>query len=272
MSSIKWDAPELTERYDRVSDSQFERAVLLVNKMRIGPDDAVLDIGCGTGRLAMYPSSVVGPRGRVIGIDPSPYRIDVARTKLKDQATANVQFAVGRGESPGRLPAGTFDRVCYCSVFHWIDDKPKALDAAYLLLKPGGTVGITTGDRENQSGVKRITNRLFTRPPYVGQVKMSEDASRPVSRKELEALLSGAGFAEIGINLRTGKRYYSSPEDVFAFNEASSFGNFLRHVPGSLRPQARQEIAEELEKCRTKDGIEIATNTLYAIARKPADG
>ncbi len=100
---------------------------------------------------------------------------------------------------------------------------------------------------------------------------MSEDASKPVTRKELEALLSGAGFAEIGINLRTGKRYYSSPEEVFAFNEASSFGNFLMHVPESLRPQARKDIAEELEKCRTKDGIELDTNTLYAIARKPAD-
>ena len=44
---------------------------------------------------------------------------------------------------------------------------------------------------------------------------------------------------------------------MFAFNEASSFGNFLRHVPESLRPQARQDIAEELEKCRTKAGIEL---------------
>jgi arsenite methyltransferase len=271
MSSIKWDAPELAERYDRVSDSQFERAVLLVKKMEIRWGDAMLDIGCGTGRLAMYLSSVVGPRGRVVGVDPSPHRIEVARSKLKDQATTNVQFAVGSGESPGSLSAGTFDHVCYCSVFHWIDDKPAALDAAYRLLKPGGTVGITTGDRENQSGVKRITNQLFARPPYAGQVKMSEDASKPVTRKELEALLSGAGFGEIGITLRTGKRNYSSPEEVFAFNEASSSGNFLMHVPESLRPQARRDIAEELEKCRTRDGIELATNTLYAIARKPAD-
>ncbi len=83
MSSIKWDAPELAERYDRVSDSQFERAVLLVKKMGIGPGDAVLDIGCGTGRLAMYLSSVVGPRGRVIGIDPSPHRIGVAQRQAE---------------------------------------------------------------------------------------------------------------------------------------------------------------------------------------------
>ena len=269
MSNIKWDALELAERYDRVSDSQFERGKLLVEKMGIRTDDAVLDVGCGTGRLALYLSSVVGPRGRVVGIDPSHHRIGVASDKLKDLAILNVQFAVGSGENPDNLPAGTFDYVSYCSVFHWIDDKPAALGSAYRLLKPGGKMGITTGDRENLSGIKSIMQRLFARPPYAGQVKTSEDASKPVTRTELKTLLSEASFGEIEINLKEGKRYYSSPEEVFAFNEASSFGNFLRHVPESLRLQARQDLADELEKYRTEAGIELAYNTLYAIARKP---
>jgi arsenite methyltransferase len=272
MSNIKWDAPELAERYDRVSDSQFERGVLLTEKLGIKAGDTVLDIGCGTGRLAMYLSSVVGPQGRVVGIDPSPYRIGVASDKLKGLAAANVQFAVGSGENPGSLSAGTFDYVTYCSVFHWIDDKPAALSSARRLLKPGGKVGITTGDRENLSGIKSIMKQLFAKPPYAGRVKTSEDASKPVTREELRALLSGAGFAEIEINLKEGKRYYSTPEEVFAFNEASSFGNFLRHVPENLQAQARKDLAEELEKCRTEAGIELAYNTLYAIARKPAEG
>ncbi len=270
MGKTERDAPELAERYDRISDSQFKRGVVLTKMMGIKSGDSVLDIGCGTGRLAMYLSPVVGPHGRVFGVDPSPYRISVAESKLKDVAAGNVQFAVGSGESPGNLPAGTFDHVCFCSVFHWIDDKPAALSSAFRLLKPGGNVGITTGDRENLSEIKSITNRLFAGPPYAGQVKTAEDASKPVSRKELEVLLAGAGFTEIEINLKAGRRNYSSPEEVFAFNEASSFGNFLMHVPESLRPRARRDLAVELEKHRTPAGIELATNTLYAIATKPA--
>jgi ubiquinone/menaquinone biosynthesis C-methylase UbiE len=270
MSNISRDAPELADRYDRVSDSQFNRGVLLTKKMGIGAGDAVLDIGCGTGRLAMYLSTVVGPAGRVIGIDPSPYRIDVACEKLKGRTVGNVRFAVGHGESPGDMPSGSFDYICYCSVLHWIDGKTAALSSAYRLLKPAGKVGITTGDRENPSGIKSITNRLFARPPYVGRVKMAEDASMPVTRKELGMLLADAGFTEIKIKLLAGKRYYSSPEEAFAFNEASSFGNFLQHVPESLRSRARSDIAEELEKYRKPAGIELAQNNLCAIARKPA--
>ncbi len=270
MSNTRWDAPELAERYDRVSDSQFKKGKLLVEKMGIKSGDAVLDIGCGTGRLAMYMSSVVGPKGRVVGVDPSPHRIDVARKKLDNMVDGNVQFAIGSGESPGSLPEESFDHVCYSSVFHWVEDKPAALRAAYRLLKPGGKIGITTWDRENPSGVKSITYRLFTRPPYAGRVRADEDASKPVTRKELETLLPEAGFTEIGININSSVRHYSSPEEVFAFNEASSFGSFLKHVPEDLLSQARCDIAEELEKRRTPEGIGLETSTIYAIARKPA--
>lgn len=269
ISRMQWDAPALAERYDPISDSQFNRGSLLVNRMGIRADDAVLDVGCGTGRLAIHIASILGPRGRVMGIDPSPYRVSLANGKLKGSAAVNVQFAVGSAECPGNLPAGTFDHACYSSVFHWIEDKPAALAATCRLLKPGGKVGITTGDRENLSGIKSIMASLFTRPPYAGQVKTEEDASKPVTRKELEKLLADAGFVEIDIKLLAGKRHYSSPEEAFEFNEASSFGNFLMHVPESLRPQARRDIAGELEKYRTPEGIEIAQNNLCAIARKP---
>lgn len=269
MSNIEYDGPELAERYDRVSDSQFERGLLLIEKMGVKSGDAALDVGCGTGRMALHVSKLVGPAGRVVGIDPSPYRINVAAAKLNGHTPQNVRFEVGRGEALDKLTCGPFDYVYMCSVFHWIDDKPAALRGAYRLLKPGGMLGMTTADREEPSTMRGITNTVLSRPPFTGQVDLSRDASKPVTPKELESLLVAAGFAQIDIKRQPRYRYFSTPEEAFAFNEASSFGNFLKHVPESLRPAAKREIAEELEKIRTPEGIKVAMNPVFATARKP---
>jgi ubiquinone/menaquinone biosynthesis C-methylase UbiE len=270
MGSIEYDGPELAERYDQVSDSQFERGLLLIEKMGVKSGDAALDVGCGTGRMALHVSKLVGPSGRVLGIDPSPYRINVASAKLNNYTPQNVRFEMGRGEDIGTLACGLFDHVYMCSVFHWIDDKPAALSGAYRLLKPGGMLGMTTADREEPSTMRGISNAVLSKPQYKGQVVLSQDASKPVTTGELESLLAAAGFTQIDIQRQPRYRYFSTPDEAFAFNEASSFGNFLKHVPESLRPSAKREIAEELEKRRTPEGIKVAMNPVFATARKPS--
>lgn len=54
--------------------------------MCVGVGDVILDVGCGTGLLALHVSETVGPSGRVIGIDPSQPRIKLANYKLAGQA------------------------------------------------------------------------------------------------------------------------------------------------------------------------------------------
>ncbi len=83
MSGVMWDAPELAERYDRMSDSQFQSGCILVDRMNVKKNDVALDVGCGTGRLALHVSGIVGPSGRVVGIDPSPHRVRIADRKRK---------------------------------------------------------------------------------------------------------------------------------------------------------------------------------------------
>ncbi len=272
MSSVKWDAPELAERYDKISDLQFESGRMLADMMGVKEGDTVLDVGCGTGRLALHISKVVGPSGSVVGIDPSPHRIQVAEAKLKGLEHGNLRFKLGQGEDLISLPSGVFDHVCYSSVFHWIGDKAAALAEANRVLKPGGAIGMTTVDKSHPLEMKRVMERIFREPPYAGHVNLEDEFSLLVDREELSALLANAGFKNIDIKSVVKKHYYSSAEELFEFIEASSFGNFLRDVPEHLRQGLLGTLKDELEKRRTGARIELESSMMFAIARRSGSG
>jgi arsenite methyltransferase len=103
----------------------------------IYPGEAVLDIGCGNGFDALVAAKMVGPQGRVVGVDVTPEMIDKARANLALMPLPNVTFQVGEAEA---LPFGDheFDVVISNGVFNLTADKEKALREAHRVLKPGG--------------------------------------------------------------------------------------------------------------------------------------
>jgi len=61
---------------------------------RMQPGEQVLDVGCGTGTLAMEVQSRVGRAGRVAGVDPSPQQIARARSKAA-RRNVPIDFQIG---------------------------------------------------------------------------------------------------------------------------------------------------------------------------------
>jgi SAM-dependent methyltransferase len=110
------------------------------NPFSLGPvkkGEAVLDIGCGAGVDTLVAAIMVGPKGKVIGIDLVPEMLKRARTNLKKTSLKNVTFREGSAE---RLPFphGTFDVVISNGVFNLIPDKAKALREVLRVLKSSG--------------------------------------------------------------------------------------------------------------------------------------
>jgi len=82
--SLLLDNSELARDYDRISATlQFQSGKRLVADLAIEPGERVLDVGCGTGLLAEHIADLVGPEGRVLGIDPLPLRIGLALAKAR---------------------------------------------------------------------------------------------------------------------------------------------------------------------------------------------
>src|SRR6266404_2045391 len=122
LSEMTFGSVELASAYDELSDPQFTHGKELIALAGIGRGDRVLDIGCGTGRLAAFAVERMGVEGRIVGIDPASPRIQVAQGR----ADPRLEFRVGEAQQLSQFPDRTFDVAYLNSVFNWIRDKPRA--------------------------------------------------------------------------------------------------------------------------------------------------
>lgn len=100
--------------------------------------ELVLDVGCGTGTLAIAARRHVGPAGKVYGVDASPEMIARAQQKAK-KAGADVTFANAFAEKLP-FPDATFDVVLSTTMLHHLPDKTRrqCLREVGRVLKPAG--------------------------------------------------------------------------------------------------------------------------------------
>ena len=101
---------------------------------------SVLDIGCGTGTLAIAATAHVGPTGSVAGIDASPQMVARA-TRKAARARAPAIFQLAAAEQLP-FPALRFDLVLSTLMFHHLPRKTRQQCASEIrrVLKPGGRV------------------------------------------------------------------------------------------------------------------------------------
>jgi ubiquinone/menaquinone biosynthesis C-methylase UbiE len=114
------------------------------------PGDAVLDVGCGTGTLAMEVARRVGRAGRVAGIDPGTEQIARARAKAA-RRNAPIEFQIGVIEQLP-FPDQTFDVVFSTLMMHHLPAPLKRQGLAEIarVLKPGGRLVIADFKRKQE--------------------------------------------------------------------------------------------------------------------------
>jgi protein-disulfide isomerase-like protein with CxxC motif/SAM-dependent methyltransferase len=103
----------------------------------IRPGDTVLDVGSGSGTDALYASLVVGPQGRVIGLDFTPAMIEKARANIERMGLTYVTIVEGNATKIP-LPDGGVDVVTSNGVLNLVPDKPAAFREIFRVLRPGG--------------------------------------------------------------------------------------------------------------------------------------
>jgi ubiquinone/menaquinone biosynthesis C-methylase UbiE len=112
----------------------------IISLARLERGNSVLDIGCGTGSLAIAAARHVGPTGAVHGIDASPPMIARASRKAA-KAGADVLFQLAAAESLP-FPDGRFDVVLSTLMLHHLPRsvRQQCVSEIKRVLKPGGRV------------------------------------------------------------------------------------------------------------------------------------
>ncbi len=163
------------ELFGRFSD-EFEYQVVpmwrevydsLVVRAAIRPGSRVLDVGTGTGEVALRAGKSVGRRGQAVGVDTVDEMLRIARRKAKTLGISNVQFRQMSVEALD-LPDDSFDSVvgnyslCCCT------DYEAALVECLRVLKPGGRLTYNhdcPGDPLEFEVASKIFGRYQTEKP-----------------------------------------------------------------------------------------------------------
>jgi SAM-dependent methyltransferase len=127
-----------------VPESAAESFAGVANPFALGPlrpGERVLDLGSGAGTDSLIAAQMIGPTGRVTGIDMTPQMLAKARASAAAMGCTNVEFVLGEAET---LPFENeaFDVVISNGVIDLLPDKDAVFAEIRRVLAPGGRIQV----------------------------------------------------------------------------------------------------------------------------------
>jgi SAM-dependent methyltransferase len=269
-----YGSPELAAAYETLSEPQFEHGMALIDLLAIGRDDRVLDVGCGTGRLAAAALERIDAHGRVVGIDPAMPRIALARKRVDSR----LEFRAGFAEDLSYFPDASFDVVYLNSVLNWVADPPRAMRQAHRVLGPGGRLGIATtvGDRTNE--LHTLARRAWKTVRGVKVAAGGSSGDRAPQKEGIKAaairsLIEEGGFVVGRFEIRTFTSLFRDTRQICEFLRATTAGRFLGKASqgdiAGFESALAERLAQDFPQALTDEGIRLERYVLLAVADKP---
>jgi arsenite methyltransferase len=198
-----------------------------------------LDIGCGPGLLACELARDVGPRGRIVGIDPSAEMIAMCSERARrDALSGRAEFHQGDAADL-RFPAGSFEFITVTQVYEYVQDMKRALAEAYRVLKPRGRLAVVdtdwdscvwnSDDRDRTARILKAHEQHFAQPHLPAQ---------------LPHLLADAGFALKSVHVVPIINLQLT-ENTFSHGMIERIARFVV-AKGSIRPEEAQGWAADV--------------------------
>lgn len=247
--------------YAQHSDTQRRQADALLKLIRTDNPRRILDVGCGTGELAIKLAQEY-PDSEIVGIDKSPEMIELATELLSENPETNVQFL--SVDLLDYEPDQPFDLVVSSSTMHWILPADQSYGRLSTLLQSGGSLVVHQGGDDTYRGLRATADAVIDELDL--RLRFPSGRWYPAfypSEKEMKETLIRAGFVDVWVDSRitNGTEY---PNLVYDFSRAGLLP-YLMKLPENIRDSFRMAFLDTAEFSPP----DLHTHRLYITARRP---
>lgn len=235
----------------------------------VGSGQRVLDVGCGIGDPTLQVAVLVGPHGRVLGLDIAEGMIAIARERAAALGLAHAEFRVDDVTTVA-LPEAAFDVVLGRWSLIYLEDVPRVLERLRGALVPGGRIAVTAWAPPDvnpwftvpQEALARVRPVRPQDPDLPGVFHLSTDGA-------LARALVSAGFQTVGQE----RVLLSQPA-----HDGAEFWRMMTDTGGPLAPfiealtaaevgQVAADVPARLERYRAGDVLRVPAQAQLAWGR-----
>ncbi|GAB3425052.1 class I SAM-dependent methyltransferase [Flindersiella endophytica] len=225
----------------------------------IGPEDDVLDIGCGTGGTTLHAARQAG-WGQVLGIDLSRPMLECARAAAVAEAATNVRFVQGDAQvHPFSVAA--FDVAISRGGVMFFADHTEAFTNIRHALRPGGRLAfVAPTPPDPQSPSARLYALLGALPRAESAGAVAGQAMTSFADPDrIREVLGAGGFGSVSVERREGRIGWG--RDAAEATEFFLSSAALRLDLAAARPAAlertRADIRAALAEWETPAGVRL---------------
>lgn len=257
------------------TDAQLDplgRAALAVCAPQAG--ERVLDIGCGAGQTTLELAELVGPRGRVVGVDISPPLLAHARARVEAAGSRNVELVLGDAAALA-LP-GPFDLAFSRFGVMFFEDPVAAFTNVARALAPAGRLGFVCWQAMdlNPWAAAPLAAMRRLRPEQPLPELLAPGRPGPFAFSDaalVRDILQKAGFSSVSVEAREMDVLFGGARTVeAAVRYARSIGPSARFIASANLeddPRVSAALAEALAPYATERGIVSASRIFIVTAR-----
>jgi ubiquinone/menaquinone biosynthesis C-methylase UbiE len=240
----------------------------LIEDAGVKPGHAVLDVATGPGEPALSIADFLGPMGQIVGVDPAPAMIEIARREAKRMRLPNAMFEVASADSLS-FQTGKFDSVISRFGAMFFPSPPESIRELLRVLKPAARIGLAVWSRLERNPFQYVVSDIVNK-----HIPSDDDA------------LSAFRFAEPGklLAIATEAGAVDSSERVLSFEiraplSPEDFWDMRSHMSVTLRDKLekvsamevgaiRHEVLEALRPYSGDHGMSIPAEVLIVSCSK----